>query len=673
MAPIPSKARVYADVNPSKPREYWDYESHVIEWGNIDDYQLVRKLGRGKYSEVFEGVKVTTDEKVVVKILKPVKKKKIKREIKILENLRGGTNVITLLDVVKDPISRTPALIFEYVNNSDFKQLYGTLSDLDIRYYLYELLKGPELLVDYQCYDYSLDMWSLGCMLASMIFRKEPFFHGHDNYDQLVRIAKVLGTEELHEYIDKYHIELDPRFNDILGRHSRKRWERFIHAENQHLVTPEAIDFLDKLLRYDHQERLTAREAMAHPYFFPVVEAARQELVRVSSHMLTGKSVSSLVRVCARQLATPAVDPSKPSPIYLDVQATSPMDPRVVDAMLPYMMNEYGNPHSRTHAYGWKAEEAVEKARAHIATLIKEHKCVLDSCRSLETEGFKVTYLPVDQGGLVDLKVCEICRERKIAFHTDAAQAAGKIPIDVNDLKVDLMSISGHKIYGPKGVGALYVRRRPRVRLEAQMSGGGQERGLRSGTLPTPLCVGLGEACRIASKEMGLTAIACFYNVAESHNQYASRKWVCAREIEMDSAHVRRLSKMFIDGIKSRLGDIIQNGDPAHFYPGCVNLSFAYVEGESLLMALKSVALSSGSACTSASLEPSYVLRAIGTGEDLAHSSIRFGIGRFTTEKEIQHTIDLCVKEVQRLRELSPLWEMVQEGIDLKSIQWTQH
>lgn len=326
--PIPSRSRVYPDVNLNKPRDYWDYECHPIEWGNIDDYQLVRKLGRGKYSEVFEGIKVPGDEKVVIKILKPVKKKKIKREIKILENLRGGTNIITLLDVVKDPVSRTPALIFEYVNNTDFKQLYQTLSDYDIRFYLYELLKaldfchsmgimhrdvkphnvmidhekrqlrlidwglaefyhprqeynvrvasryfkGPELLVDYQCYDYSLDMWSLGCMLASMIFRKEPFFHGHDNYDQLVRIAKVLGTDELFEYIDKYQIELDPRFNDILGRHSRKRWERFVHAENQHLVTPEAIDFLDKLLRYDHQDRLTAKEAMQHPYFYPVVQ-----------------------------------------------------------------------------------------------------------------------------------------------------------------------------------------------------------------------------------------------------------------------------------------------------------------------------------------------------------------------------------------------------------------
>jgi len=361
--PLPSKARIYADVNSSRPREYWDYEAHVIEWAHQEDYQLVRKLGRGKYSEVFEGINVSlttttgSDQqqenhntssnttspailtllstipdtsKCVVKILKPVKKKKIKREIKILENLRGGPNIISLLAVVKDPISRTPALIFEYVNNTEFKQLYQTLSDFDIRFYLFELLKaidychsmgimhrdvkphnvmidherrklrlidwglaefyhpgqeynvrvasryfkGPELLVDYQMYDYSLDMWSLGCMFASMVFRKEPFFHGHDNYDQLVRIAKVLGTEELYEYLEKYQIELDPRFNDILGRHSRKRWERFVHSENQHLVSPEALDFLDKLLRYDHAERLTAREAMEHPYFAPVKEAA---------------------------------------------------------------------------------------------------------------------------------------------------------------------------------------------------------------------------------------------------------------------------------------------------------------------------------------------------------------------------------------------------------------
>ncbi|KAI2653100.1 Casein kinase II subunit alpha [Labeo rohita] len=292
--PVTSRSRVYPDVNTQRPREYWDYESHVVEWGNQDDYQLVRKLGRGKYSEVFEAINITNNEKVVVKILK----------------------------------SRTPALVFEHVNNTDFKQLYQTLSDYDIRFYMYEILKaldychsmgimhrdvkphnvmidhehrklrlidwglaefyhpsqeynvrvasryfkGPELLVDYQMYDYSLDMWSLGCMLASMIFRKEPFFHGHDNYDQLVRIAKVLGTEDLYDYIDKYNIELDPRFNDILGRHSRKRWERFVHSENQHLVSTEALDFLDKLLRYDHQARLTAREAMEHPYFYPIVK-----------------------------------------------------------------------------------------------------------------------------------------------------------------------------------------------------------------------------------------------------------------------------------------------------------------------------------------------------------------------------------------------------------------
>uniref|UniRef100_A0A8B9F8E3 non-specific serine/threonine protein kinase n=1 Tax=Amazona collaria TaxID=241587 RepID=A0A8B9F8E3_9PSIT len=299
-----SRARVYAEVNSLRSREYWDYEAHVPSWGNQDDYQLVRKLGRGKYSEVFEAINITNNERVVVKILKPVKKKKIKREVKILENLRGGTNIINLVDTVKDPVSKTPALVFEYINNTDFKQLYQILTDYDIRFYMYELLKlrlidwglaefyhpaqeynvrvasryfkGPELLVDYQMYDYSLDMWSLGCMLASMIFRKEPFFHGQDNYDQLVRIAKVLGTDELYGYLKKYHIELDPHFNDILGQHSRKRWENFIHSENRHLVSPEVLDLLDKLLRYDHQQRLTAKEAMEHPYFCECGEAGME-------------------------------------------------------------------------------------------------------------------------------------------------------------------------------------------------------------------------------------------------------------------------------------------------------------------------------------------------------------------------------------------------------------
>ncbi|TSU50023.1 Casein kinase II subunit alpha [Bagarius yarrelli] len=384
--PVSSRARVYTEVNTHRPREYWDYESHVVEWGNQDDFQLVRKLGRGKYSEVFEAVNITNNEKVVVKILK---KKKIKREIKILENLRGGPNIISLLDIVKDPVeaqcdylnnrhahftlqSRTPALVFEHVNNTDFKQLYQTLTDFDIRFYMYEILKaldychgmgimhrdvkphnvmidhehrklrlidwglaefyhpgqeynvrvasryfkGPELLVDYQMYDYSLDMWSLGCMLASMIFRKEPFFHGHDNYDQLVRIAKVLGTEDLYDYIDKYNIELEPRFNDILGRHSRKRWERFVHSENQHLVSPEALDFLDKLLRYDHQARLTAREAMEHPYFYPVVKDQSRMLGSANVPALnTAVSAAGLITGIAALPASTALGPLAGSPV----------------------------------------------------------------------------------------------------------------------------------------------------------------------------------------------------------------------------------------------------------------------------------------------------------------------------------------------------------------------
>ncbi|XP_017780977.1 PREDICTED: probable cysteine desulfurase, mitochondrial [Nicrophorus vespilloides] len=400
-------------------------------------------------------------------------------------------------------------------------------------------------------------------------------------------------------------------------------------------------------------------------------------------------------------------------PIYLDAQATTPLDPRVLDSMLPYLTSYYGNPHSRTHTYGWETEKAVEVAREQIANLIgadpkeiiftsgatesnniavkgvgrfyaskkkhvittqTEHKCVLDSCRALEGEGFTVTYLPVGENGLISLEELEkamteetslvsimtvnneigvrqpmeeigkLCKAKKIFFHTDAAQAIGKIPIDVQSMNIDLMSISGHKIYGPKGIGALYVRRKPRVRIEALQSGGGQERGLRSGTVPAPLAVGIGMACDIANREM-----------------------------EYDHKWMETLSQRLMDRIYSKLTHVIRNGDPVHSYPGCINLSFAYVEGESLLMALKDVALSSGSACTSASLEPSYVLRAIGADEDLAHSSIRFGMGRFTTLDEIDYAADKCIKHVTRLREMSPLWEMVQEGIDLKTIQWSQH
>uniref|UniRef100_L2FV52 cysteine desulfurase n=1 Tax=Colletotrichum fructicola (strain Nara gc5) TaxID=1213859 RepID=L2FV52_COLFN len=395
-------------------------------------------------------------------------------------------------------------------------------------------------------------------------------------------------------------------------------------------------------------------------------------------------------------------------PIYLDMQATTPVDPRVLDAMLPYYTGIYGNPHSRTHAYGW------ETARSHIAKLIgadskeiiftsgatesnnmsikgvarffgrsgkkkhivttqTEHKCVLDSCRHLQDEGFEVTYLPVKSSGLIDMEelkaairpdtavvsimavnneigviqpleqIGKLCRERKTFFHTDAAQAVGKIPLDVNAMNIDLMSISSHKIYGPKGIGACYVRRRPRVRLDPIISGGGQERGLRSGTLAPPLIAGFGEACRIAYEEM-----------------------------EYDSKRIKYLSDRLLNGLLA-LEHTSQNGDPEHFYPGCVNVSFAYVEGESLLMALKDIALSSGSACTSASLEPSYVLRALGNSDESAHSSIRFGIGRFTTEQEIDYVLKAVKERVDFLRELSPLWELVQEGVDLNTIQWSQH
>jgi len=323
---VKSRARVYADVNLHRPREYWDYENLSITWGNQENYEVVRKVGRGKYSEVFEGVNIAKNEKCIIKILKPVKKKKIKREISILKNLCGGTNIIKLIDVVQDSQSKTPSLIFEYVNNTDFKMLYPTFTDHDLRYYIFELLKaldfchangimhrdvkphnimidhskrilrlidwglaefyhaeqeynvrvasryykGPELLVNLQDYDYSLDMWSVGCTFAGMIFRKEPFFHGRDNSDQLVKIAKVLGSAELFRYLQRYAITLEPQFQQILSNHPPKPWKKFVTPENKQLAHPDALDFLDKLLCYDHQERLTAKEAMDHAYFNPV-------------------------------------------------------------------------------------------------------------------------------------------------------------------------------------------------------------------------------------------------------------------------------------------------------------------------------------------------------------------------------------------------------------------
>lgn len=400
-------------------------------------------------------------------------------------------------------------------------------------------------------------------------------------------------------------------------------------------------------------------------------------------------------------------------PIYLDYQATTPMDPRVLEAMMPYFTHKFGNSGSRSHAYGWEAEEGTEKARAqvakligadekeviftsgatesnnlairgvaefykdrknHIITTVTEHKCVLDTCRHLEQQGFEVTYLPVRKDGLLDLDVLRaaitdktvlvsvmavnneigviqplaeigrICREKKVFFHTDAAQAAGKIPLDVEALNIDLMSISGHKIYGPKGIGALYVRRKPRVRLVPMIVGGGQERGFRSGTLPTPLCVGLGEAAEI-----------------------------CMKEMDAEAKRLKKLQERMLNGLRAKLTDIVVNGDLEQRIPGNLNISFAYVEGESLMMGIKNLAVSSGSACTSASLEPSYVLRALGVEEEMAHTSLRIGLGRFTTEHEIDTAVDELVRHVNKLREMSPLWEMAQEGIDLKSIEWAAH
>jgi cysteine desulfurase len=400
-------------------------------------------------------------------------------------------------------------------------------------------------------------------------------------------------------------------------------------------------------------------------------------------------------------------------PIYLDNQATTPLDPRVLDSMLPYFTTKFGNPHSRSHSHGWEAEEACELARKqvadligadpkeiiftsgateannlalkgiakfygekkkHIITLVTEHKCILDSCRHLEEDGFDVTYLPVMPNGIVDLKVLEnaitdqtmlvsimgvnneigviqplkeigaICRKHGVFFHSDIAQAFGKIPINVNELNIDLASISGHKIYGPKGIGALYVRRKPRVRLSPLFNGGGQERGLRSGTLPTPLVVGLGKAAEIASNEM-----------------------------EKDNSHVSKLFDKFLNGITSKATEVYLNGDKDQRYKGNLNLSFAYIEGESMILAIKDLAVSSGSACTSTSLEPSYVLRSIGLDEALAHTSIRFGFGRFTTEAEVDYAVELLLSKIDKLRELSPLWEMAQEGIDINSIKWAAH
>lgn len=400
------------------------------------------------------------------------------------------------------------------------------------------------------------------------------------------------------------------------------------------------------------------------------------------------------------------------TPVYLDYAATTPVDKRVAEKMIPYLTETFGNPASNSHAFGWEAEEAVEKARADIAALINadpkeivftsgatesdnlaikgaanfyktkgkhlitvktEHKAVLDTMRELERQGFEVTYLGVQENGLIDLEelkaairddtilisvmwanneigvvqdipaIGEICRERKIVFHVDAAQACGKVPVDVEAAKIDLLSMSAHKVYGPKGIGALYVRRKPRVRLEAQMHGGGHERGFRSGTLPTHQIVGMGEAFRIAKEEL-----------------------------EQDMAHYRKLRDIFLKGIEG-IEEVYVNGDLEHRAPNNLNVSFNFVEGESLIMAVKELAVSSGSACTSASLEPSYVLRALGRNDELAHSSLRITFGRMTSEEEVQFAAELIKSKIGKLRELSPLWEMFKDGIDLNSIEWAAH
>ncbi|GAB2522084.1 MULTISPECIES: IscS subfamily cysteine desulfurase [unclassified Simplicispira] len=399
-------------------------------------------------------------------------------------------------------------------------------------------------------------------------------------------------------------------------------------------------------------------------------------------------------------------------PIYLDYGATTPVDPRVVDAMIPWLREHFGNPASRSHAWGWEAEEAVEKARVQVAELIgadpreivwtsgatesnnlaikgaahfykgkgkhlitvkTEHKAVLDVMRELERQGFEVTYLNVQENGLLDFDALKaairpdtilisvmfvnneigviqdipaigaMCREKGIIFHVDAAQATGKLPIDLATLPVDLMSLASHKTYGPKGIGALYVRRKPRIRLEAQMHGGGHERGMRSGTLPTHQIVGMGEAFRIAREEMA-----------------------------QDLAKAHSLQKRLLDGLTD-MEQVFINGDMAQRVPHNLNISFNYVEGESLIMGIKGLAVSSGSACTSASLEPSYVLRALGRSDELAHSSLRMTIGRFTTAEEIDYAIGTIRENVARLRDLSPLWDMYKDGVDLSTIQWAAH